>query len=122
MALFSRIFIRALCRVLIGLLLFAQAAFATQPCVTPGMSAAVAISAQGDDDCCTTTASTASLCVMKCTDSDKLSAHTPLPMLAAPPATALVLSLPARPAHVPVRYLHDSRDPPKTIRFCSLLI
>lgn len=122
MTLFPRLFVRVFCRALIAMLLFAQAAFATQPCVTPGMTAAVAMSAQSDDDCCGTSASAISLCVMRCTDSAKLSAHAPLPVPGAPPSTALKLPLPAHTALLPVRYVHDSRDPPKTIRFCSLLI
>ena len=71
----------AICQVLIGLLLFAQAAFATGPCVEGGMSAAAAVAAATaaeEHDCCETSVSEANLCVSKCTDGDKVSAHTPL--------------------------------------------
>jgi len=110
---------------LVGTLLFAQAAFATQPCITPGMSAASAVASQADDACCAASASEASLCVMKCADTDKLSAYTPLVVPPAP--TDAILILPSLPDNAPAatasRCLIDpSRDPPKTIRFCSFQI
>lgn len=117
--------LRALCCLLMGVLLSAQAAFATQPCVKPGMSAARAVISQTDDDCHKFAVSDAGLCVVKCTDSDKLSAHTPLVVPLAP-TTAILLPLPSPDstlAMVAMRSLVDPvRDPPKTIRFCSFLI
>lgn len=110
---------------LVGTLLFAQAAFATQPCVTPGMSASSAVASQADDACCIAAASEASLCVMKCTDTDKLSAHTPLAVPPAPTDAILILSpLPdnALAAAASRGLIDPSQDPPKTIRFCSFLI
>lgn len=106
-------------------LLSAQAAFATQPCVTPEMSAARAIISQTDDDCHKSAVSDVSLCVMKCTDSDKLSAYTSLVVPPPPTGTILVpLPLPDNTlAVVAMRSLIDPvRDPPKAIRFCSFLI
>jgi hypothetical protein len=117
----------AICQVLIGVLLFAQAAYATRPCVESGMTAAAAVAAAaaaGEHECCETSVSEANLCVSKCTDADKVPAYTPL--LVPPVADHAALILPAldevrtyriRPA------LHNAaRDPPKTIRFCSFLI
>lgn len=107
-------------------LLFAQVAYAVQPCVTPGMSAISAMSGQMGDDCCDMPAAHASsLCVMNCADSDKLSA--PSPLLVPPPPTGAILLLPALPdntlAAVAMRSLiNPVQDPPKAIRFCSLLI
>lgn len=107
------------------MLLFAQAAFATQPCVTPGMTAASALSGQMGDDCDMPAASAGNLCVLKCTDSSQLSAHTPL---AVPPPSSVAILLPlpepdSSLAMVAMRSLVDPvRDPPKAIRFCSFLI
>lgn len=120
------LFFRPFCRILVGALLFTQAAFATQPCVEPGMSVARAIAIQTDDDCCASTASAISLCSMKCADSDKLSAHTPL-VVPPPPPTGVILTPPPLPDNalaVTALYCpgNPARDPPKTIRFCSFLI
>lgn len=122
----SNCFLRALCRVVIVTLLSAQAAFATQPCVTPGMSAASAMSGQMGDDCCDMPAAHSSnLCVMNCADSDKLPA--PSPLLVPPPPISTILVLPAlldntRAAVAMCSLVGPVRDPPKTIRFCSFLI
>jgi hypothetical protein len=121
----SNRFLRTLCRVVMVTLLFTQAAFATQPCVTPGMTAASAMSGQMSDDCEMPAASADNLCVMKCADSDKLSAYTSL-VVPAPP-TGAILVLPPWPdnalAAVAMRSpLEPGRDPPKAIRFCSFLI
>lgn len=121
----SKHFLRALCRVVIVTLLSAQAAFATQPCVTPEMSAARAVASQTDDACHKSAVSDVSLCVMKCTDSDKLSAYTSL--VVPPPSTATILVLPPLPDNIPAAVAMRSlvepvRDPPKAIRFCSFLI
>ena len=114
----------AICRLLIGLLLFSQAAFATQPCVEAGMSAAAALAATEGHECCETSVSERTLCVMKCTDADKVSAHPPL--LLPPVAGSVVLTLaPLDERSSPrfhARFETTARDPPKTIRFCSFLI
>ena len=117
----------AICQVLIGLLLFAQAAFATRPCVEAGMTAAAVVAAAAaaeEHDCCETSISQANLCLSECTAGEQVSAHTPLVL---PPVTDQA------PRVVPL--IDDSRtyrtlsaldaparDPPKTIRFCSFLI
>lgn len=106
-------------------LLFAQAAYAAQPCVTPGISAASAMSGQMGDDCDMPAEHASNLCVMKCVDSDMLSAYPPLPVPL--PTTEAILVLPPLPDNilptVSMRSLIDPvRDPPKAIRFCSFLI
>ena len=114
----------AICQVLIGLLLFTQAAFATRPCMDASMSAASAIAAADEHSCCETVVSEANLCVMKCTDGDKVSAH-----------MELVIPLPTDQPVLILAALNDAgarrsrpaldtaaHDPPKTIRFCSFLI
>ncbi len=106
-------------------LLFAQAAYATQPCVTPGMTAASALSGQMGGDCDMPAASASNLCVMKCTDTSQLSAYTPL-IVPPPSGAAILVPLPVPDnslATVAMRSLVDPvRDPPKAIRFCSFLI
>lgn len=121
----SNRFFCALCRVVVLALLFAQAAYAAQPCFTPGMSAANAMSRQMGDDCDMPATSASNLCVMKCVDGGTLSAHTPL--VVPPPPTEAILVLPPLPdntlAAIAMRSLIEPvRDPPKAIRFCSFLI
>lgn len=116
----------ALCRVVVLALLFAQAAHAAQPCVTPGMSAASAMSGQMGDDCDMPAEHASNLCVINCADNDKLSAPPPLlvpPLL----PTEAILILPPLPdntlaAVAMCSLIEPVRDPPKTIRFCSFLI
>ena len=106
-------------------LLFAQAAYAAQPCVTPGMSAVSAMSGQMGGDCDMPAGRASNLCVINCADSDKLSAPPPLFVPALPTEAVLVLPpLPDTPlATVAMRSLIEPvRDPPKSIRFCSFLI
>ena len=116
--------ITGICQVLVGMLLFTQAAFAARPCVEAGMSAASALAASDEHECCETSVTEINLCVMQCTDSDKLSAHVPLVVPAAPSDPVLKLAV----QHTPrTRWAQAAlgtaaRDPPKTIRFCSLLI
>lgn len=121
----SNRYLRALCRVVIITLLFAQAAYATEPCFTPGMTTASAMSGKMDSDCETPAVSASKLCMMKCTDSDMLSAYTPL-TVPPPPTASILLPLPSPDstlALVAMRSLVDPvRDPPKAIRFCSFLI
>ena len=115
---------RPVCCVLVGMLLFAQAAFATHPCVAPGMSAMAAMAEPSSDDCCATNISKVSLCVMKCADSDKLSGYVKVAVPPAPASAALISPL------IPLRdYLSVSSRgterifaPPKSILYCSFLI
>lgn len=122
LALVNKPYLRLLGAALIALQLFAQAAFATQPCITSGMSDALAMSHQSDSDCCTSSAAAINLCATKCVDSDKLSAHTPQPVLPAPTVTTLNPWYRSDTAVVAAHYPHDPRDPPRTIRFCSIQI
>lgn len=121
----SNRFFCALCRVVVLALLFAQAAYAAQPCVTPGMSAAGAMSGQMGDDCDMPAEHASNLCATNCADNDKLSA--PPSLLVPHPTTEAILVLPPLPDNilptVAMRSLIDPvRDPPKAIRFCSFLI
>ena len=120
---------RPVCCVLVGMLLFAQAAFATRPCVEPGMSAMSAMSAmaeQSSDDCCAMNISKVNLCVMKCADGDKLPGSTQLITLPAPTVAALTLPLPqvgSGMVSIAARLQRDLvPDPPPNLRFCSFLI
>lgn len=114
----------AICQLLIGLLLFSQAAFATQPCVEAGMSAAAALAATEDHECCETSVSERTLCAMKCIDGSKVSAHAPLSIPLASPQAVLTLAATgdSRTELHPASLYTPARDPPKTIRFCSFLI
>lgn len=114
----------SICQVLIGMLLFTQAAFAARPCVEAGMSAASALAASDGHGCCETSVSEVNLCVMKCTDGDKVSAHTPFPVLSAPSEPVLTVAMQDAGG---ATWSTSSRgnsahDPPKTVRFCSFLI
>ena len=107
----------------VGVMLSAQAAFATRPCVDAGMSAASAIAQQNEHDCCDTMASITSLCVAKCTDSNKLSGHTDIPAAKAPAEAVLKVDFPRLVLPHPRLWLARSGlDPPKTVRFCTFLI
>jgi len=119
-----RRFLRPACRVLIGALLFAQAAFATRPCVEPGMSAAAAISAQSDGACCETAVTEINLCALQCGDSNKLPGPVPV-AVPLPVAAGLVDSLPSHDhgATISLRFQCDLvAGPPRTLRFCRFLI
>lgn len=112
--------LRALSCSLIAFLLVAQAAFATPPCVEPAMSA---MQSGSDDGCCQTSVEQMSLCAAQCTGNDRLSAHPPVVIPAASTQLIAIVDFPAE--HLPnPRFwvVAASRDPPKSIRFCSLLI
>lgn len=117
-------FLHSLCRAIIIALLFAQAAFAAQPCITPGVSVASAMSGQMDDDCNMPAVSAGKLCAVKCMDSDQLAVFA-APVVP-PRPTVAVLTLPPPPADGVVvamrNRIEPARDPPKAIRFCSFLI
>lgn len=110
---------------LIGALLFAQAAFATRPCVEPGMSAAAAVAAQSDGDCCKTTVAEVNLCALQCADSNKLPGPAYL-FTPAPPVAAGFVVLQPLQDHGAMTWLRLQRDlvadPPPTLRFCCFLI
>lgn len=115
---------------MIGALLFAQAAFATRPCVEPGMSAAAmsaaaAVATQSDGGCCETAVAEISLCALQCGDSKKLPGSAYLFTLP-PPAAAEFVALQPSQDHGAMTWLRLQRDlvadPPPTLRFCCLLI
>jgi hypothetical protein len=117
--------VRPACCVLVGALLFAQAAFATRPCVEPGMSAAAAISAQSGGGCCETAVAEINLCALQCGDNKKLSGSTIQFTLLPPAAAGFAVSLSFREPGA-TNWLRMQRDlvadPPSTIRFCCFLI
>lgn len=115
--------VRCVCCALIGALLFAQAAFATRPCVEPGMSAAAMV-AQSSSGCCEKAVAEINLCALQCADSNKLPG----------PAHPFTLASPTAAGFVDLRPLQDHgastrlslqrdlvADPPPTLRFCRLL-
>jgi hypothetical protein len=109
--------------VLVALLLFTQAAFATQPCIESGMSAAAALGSPSGHDCCGTSLKQVNLCIAKCTEGAQLSAHVPLCTPSA--STEPILILPIVDRHAAgERYWRSTAlpDPPKTVRLCTLLI
>ena len=114
---------RVICGFVISMLLFTQAAFAASPCIDPAMSAAAAVSQSGEHDCCDASDDTTNLCVAMCVDGDRTSAHpdVALPALGEPPVVALVF-VPGPAAGTRLRHVAARPPPPKTIRFCSLLI
>ena len=126
----SRQILRFVSSALIALLLFAQGAFATQPCLDGGMSAAAAMEAMaesGSDDCCggTQSVSETHLCAVACTDESKLvgsSESIPIPLRI---DVALLLLPPletGRRVHEIVPSTALAAAPPKSILFCSFLI
>jgi hypothetical protein len=123
MTLFRRI-LRPACCVLIGALLFAQAAFATRPCVEPGMSSAAAVSAQSNGGCCETAVAEINLCALQCGDNKKLPGST-IQFTLPPPAAAEFAVSVSFPEHDATNWLRLQRDlvadPPPTIRFCCFL-
>ena len=121
----TRRILRPLCAILIGGLLFAQAAFAMRPCVDKEMSAAAAISAGQEHDCCEPAVSEINLCVAKCKDDSNHSGRDSLKVPEMPVTAALPL-----PAFHPVsatpgvawREPVALANPPPTLRYCRLLI
>ncbi|MEA3154557.1 MAG: hypothetical protein QOK44_2146 [Betaproteobacteria bacterium] len=126
----SRQTLRFISSALIALLLFAQGAFAMQPCVDGGMSAAAAMEAMAEsssDDCCggTPSVSETHLCAVACTDQSKLvgsSESIPIP-LRIEVALLLLPALDDSPRfHEIVPSTALAAAPPKSILFCSFLI
>jgi hypothetical protein len=122
---FTRRILRPLCAILIGALLFAQAAFAVRPCVDKEMSAAAAISASQEHDCCEPAVTEINLCVAKCKDDSNHSGRDSLKVPEMPVAVALpfptihpVSLMPGAGWREPVAIA----DPPLTLRYGRLLI
>ncbi len=123
--LMPRRLLRSVGCVLVGALLFAQAAFATRPCVEPGMTAASAIAARSDGGCCETAVAEINLCALQCGDNKKLPGST-IQFTLPPPAAAEFAVSVSFPEHDATNWLRMQRDlvadPPPTLRFCCFLI
>jgi hypothetical protein len=120
---FPRTFVWLLSALLVGVMFFAQAAFATRPCLDAGMSASAAMLQHDADDCCDTSASMTNLCVAQCVDGDKVSGHAEIPIPLRSDEPVLTVDLPRTASPAPLLWIAGSGlDPPKTIRFCSFLI
>ena len=126
----SRQILRLISSALIALLLFAQGAFATQPCVDAGMSAAAAMAAMAEansDDCCggMPSVSETQLCAVACTDQNKLvGSGESLPVPARVDGALLVLPplFTGPRVHEVAPRTALAAAPPKSILFCSFLI
>jgi hypothetical protein len=119
----TRRILRPLCAIVIGGLLFAQAAFATRPCVDQGMSAAAAVAASQEHDCCEPSITEINLCVANCTDSANHSGRGSVETPAMPLPAALPMHNAGSLAPSATWRVHVATiDPPPTIRFCRLLI
>jgi hypothetical protein len=122
----SRRILRLAFRVLIGTLLFAQAAFGMRSCVEPGVSAAVAIAARSSHDCCKLAMTELNFCAAQCGDGDRLPGPErakPHPVIVAGP----VITQPRLDNDAAIsRRRHLQRDfvadPPPILRFCRFLI
>lgn len=126
MLMFHRL-LRPVCCVLIGALLFAQAAFATRPCVEADMSVAAAVAAQSGGGCCETGVVEIKLCAVQCADGNKLPGPGNPFTIYPPAAVASVTLLPLSDYGAAISaYLRHQRDlvadPPPALRFCRLLI
>jgi hypothetical protein len=117
--------LRTGCCILIGALLFAQAAFAVRPCVDPGMSAAMTIASQSNQDCCELSVTELNLCAAQCGDSNKVSG--PGSPLRLPPLSAAAPVIPLTQPNSGAGIAHHTRrdlaaEPPLILRFCRFLI
>jgi len=126
----SRQILRLISSALIALLLFAQGAFATQPCIDGEMSAAAAMEAMAESsssDCCggMPSVSETHLCAVACTDDSKLVGTSEAIQVPLRIEVALLLLPPleTRP-RVPETASSTAlaAGPPKSILFCSFLI
>ena len=107
---------------LIGLLLFSQAAAAIRPCLDAGMSAAAAVAASQEHDCCETQVLEANLCLLECTDALSASASSSLPPVLEHVVTIHFPMAEGSPRRLSEVFDPPVRGPPKCIRFCSYLI
>lgn len=119
---FARPLKRIVSAVVIGGLLFAQAAFATRPC-DQSMSAANAIATSQEHDCCQQTVQEVNLCAANCTDHSILPGPEPLKIFAVYVAVALPLPVFDAKGSITHRARPDlAPDPPSILRFCRFLI
>jgi hypothetical protein len=114
---------RSLARLMLGCLLFTQAALAVVPCVSAGASAANAFAATAPE---CHDAPPPNLCLAQCVAWDQSSG--PAPALLAPPPSWTIEVLPVAPMQAPAGARFDSSlqaralGPPPFLRLCSLLL
>ena len=111
----------ALCRVLIGVMLFSQVINAATACIAPALSPAMAFAHVGDNSHCSK-AINGNSCLQQYTATDQSPSHAEIPVLATPDVAVLTLPREA-PATVvqgvSATVPHRATDPPPSIRFCS---
>ena len=115
----------ALCRVLIGVMLFSQVVNAAHACVAPALSPAMAFAHAGDDNSHCSKVINANSCLQQYTATDQSPGHAEVPALATPAVAVLILprETPATVVQsVSAAVPHRATDPPPSIRFCSFQI
>jgi hypothetical protein len=113
-----------LCRMLLGVMLFAQVINAANACVAPALSPAMAFANTGDNGHCNK-AINGNSCLQQYTATDQSSNHPEVPALAASDIAVLTLPREAPATVVPrisTAVPHRATDPPPSVRFCSLQI
>jgi hypothetical protein len=112
-----------LCRLLLGIIVFAQVVDAVQACVVPGMSPVMAFVQHTHSDHCNKRPNPNS-CLQQSTASDQASDHAETPVFTASSVAILLLPWDSGCATaggiLPVAPLPSAVDPPTTIRFCTL--
>ena len=111
----------ALCRILLGVMLFAHVINAANACVAPALSPAMAFANTEDNGHCNK-AINGNSCLQQYTANDQSPSHTEIPPLAT--CDAAVLTLPRETPAIVVLSIsttvpHRTNDPPSSIRFCS---
>jgi|tagenome__1003787_1003787.scaffolds.fasta_scaffold20619643_1 hypothetical protein len=112
-----------LCRLLLGIIMFAQVVDAVQACIAPGMSPVMAFVQHTHNDHCNKRPNPNS-CLQQSTASDQTFDHTETPVFAA--SSVAILTLPWDSdcaivgAILPVAPSPSAADPPTAIRFCTL--
>jgi hypothetical protein len=124
--------ISGVAKLLLGMLLFAQAAITFAACDLGARAPAVAISAMRDMPCCAEEeaseglAGNANLCVAHCTSDAQRVDTAGLDLPASPAGPALVVSLASVPVHLALRQPtsggHAYAAPPRTILFRNFRI
>ncbi|HXF15619.1 MAG TPA: hypothetical protein VN496_01370 [Burkholderiales bacterium] len=111
-----------LCRFVLGVMVFAQVANASQSCVAPEMSPIMAFSQDKQDDHCHKGVNPNS-CLQQANASDQSLDHAQTPVFATSSVAILVLPWAtdcAVPGAVLTAASSPTTDPPPLIRFCSL--
>lgn len=114
----------ALCRVLVGALLFAQVISAAHACAGAAHSPTMAFAQADHEGDCTET-DNANACLQECTADDQSTAQVQAGVAARPMLAVLILPRKAPATVSPLvaaEVIHRSTDPPLSIRFCSLTL